>query len=219
MGMAANMKAAKTGLDYRILVRDGYDACAADFNQHRLGAPSEALTPLLARLRPGAHVLDLGCGTGVPIARALSTAHDVVGVDISSAQIALARQQAPKAAFVLGDITTIEFTPASFDAVVSFYAIFHTPRETHPALFTRIHTWLRPGGLMLASLATTDDGSYTEDFFGVEMYWSNYDMAQYRKMLAACGFDLLAEGELTNGYATDQPPESHPIVFAQKRQR
>lgn len=203
--------------DYRLLVRDGYDRCAVAFNAERAGSSGDALTPLLARLAPGSRVLDLGCGAGAPVARTLSEQHRVVGVDLSRSQLILAREQAPTAALVLGDMTTCAFAPGSFDAVACFYAIFHLPRHEHRSLFERIHGWLKPGGYLLASLALTDEGSYTEEFFGVEMYWSNYDMPRYRAMLASCGFHLLAEGTLASGYKDDGPPaEAHPVVFAQR---
>ena len=215
--MAADVKPVDDAArDYRLLVREGYDACAPAFNSERVRGTADALTPLIVRLPVGARVLDLGCGTGVPVAKALSGTCRVVGVDLSRGQLELARVQAPGVDLVMGDMTSCAFAPGSFDAVVSFYAIFHTPRDLHQALFERVHAWLRPGGLLLASLAMTDEGSYTEDFFGVEMYWSNYDMPRYREMIASCGFALLAEGTLSNGYAADQPAEVHPIVFAER---
>jgi cyclopropane fatty-acyl-phospholipid synthase-like methyltransferase len=207
-------------VDYRALVARGYNAVATDFNASRAGGDAQALTPLLARLRRGARVLDLGCGAGAPIARTLSDAgFDVVGIDLSAGQLALARLQAPGVALLRGDMTTCAFAPASFDAVVSFYAIFHLPREQHEALFTRIASWLRPGGYLMASLATHDEPAYTEDFFGAEMYWSNYGIETYRAMLDRCRFDVLAESTLTHGYDDDgaAKPESHPVVFAQRR--
>jgi cyclopropane fatty-acyl-phospholipid synthase-like methyltransferase len=205
--------------DYRILVRVGYDACAPAFNAERREASADALMPLLARLPAGARVLDLGCGAGMPVASTLATRYRVVGVDLSSGQLALARQQVPSADFVLGDIGSCAFAPASFDAIVSFYAIFHLPRSEHQPLFARVYEWLKPGGYLLASLAMTDEGNYTEeDFFGVEMYWSNFDMPRYRTMLADASFDLLAEATLTHGYAdSGAPAETHPVVFAQRR--
>ena len=198
-------------------MRDGYDRCAEAFNAERRGTFANVLTPLLARLPDGARVLDLGCGAGVPVSATLSETTRIVGVDLSAGQISLAKQQVPGADFVLGDMSTCAFAPATFDAVVSFYAIFHLQRRQHEPLFRRIHEWLRPGGFLLASLGMTDDGSYTEEFFGVEMYWSNYDMPRYREMIASCGFELLAEGTLSNGY-TDEglPAEVHPVVFAQR---
>ena len=122
-----------------------------------------------------ARVLDLGCGAGVPIARRLAAyGCDVVGVDLSAAQLALASVQAPGASFVRGNMRSCAFAPASFDAVVSFYAIFHIPRVEHEALFRRIASWLRPGGYLLASVGRTDNDDYTEEFFGVEMFWSHF---------------------------------------------
>lgn len=206
--------------DYRMLVRDGYDACAPTFNAERAAGSAAALQPLLERLPERSRVLDLGCGAGMPIAGALSARHDVVGVDLSQAQLALARVQAPGASYVLADMASCAFAPHSFDAVVSFYAIFHLPRQEHRPLFQRIRGWLRPGGYLLASLAMHDEDGYTEEFFGVEMYWSNYGIASYRAMLEECGFQLIEEGRLPHGYnnASDAKAETHPFVLAQRRE-
>ena len=112
----------------------------------------------------------------------------------------------------------LRFAPSSFDAVVSFYAIFHIQRKHQPGLFARIHEWLRPGGLLLASLGRTDGPSYTEqDFFGVEMYWSHYDRARYGDLLREANFEIIEEQTLTHGYRDDGAPiEQHPLFLARK---
>jgi ubiquinone/menaquinone biosynthesis C-methylase UbiE len=115
------------------------------------------LEAFIHRLRPGARVLDLGCGAGIPSTKALATEFDVVGVDASKAQIALARANVPTAEFILGDIATIDFADASFDGVTALYSISHIPREEHPWLFARIARWLVPGGIFLATLGVTDE--------------------------------------------------------------
>jgi cyclopropane fatty-acyl-phospholipid synthase-like methyltransferase len=203
--------------DYRLLVRDGYDACAPAFNAARALEQHEA-PDLLDALPAGSRVLDLGCGGGAPVARTLARRHRVVGVDLSAGQLALARRQAPGVALLLADMGSVAFAPASFDAVVSFYAIFHLPRELQPALFARIHGWLRPGGLLLVSLGRTDEPPYTEDFFGVEMYWSHYGTARYRQLLRDAGFTIVEERTLAHGYREDgsPPTEAHPLFFARR---
>lgn len=204
-------------VDYRALVKRGYDACSAEFNATRSHESGDVLLPLIERLTPGARVLDLGCGTGVPIARTLARTCAVTGVDLSTAQVALARRQVPEATFVASDMATCEFRAGSFDAVVSFYAIFHLPREEHEALFGRIHRWLKPGGYLMASLAFPNEEAYTEEFFGVEMYWSNYSIGEYEAMLTRRGFELIGRDDLPHGYDGDEhKPESHPLVLAQK---
>jgi len=203
--------------NYRQLVANGYDRCAPAFNAVRSVEPPAELGLLLERLSAGARVLDLGCGAGVPITRALAERFRVTGVDVSAGQLALAREQAPGATFLQRDIMACDFAAESFDAVVSFYAIFHLPREEHEPLFRRIHGWLRPGGLLLATLAMTDESAYTEEFFDVEMYWSNYGIDEYRTMLERTAFEVLQSGVLHHGYDDEgAKPERHPIVLARK---
>ena len=136
-------------------------------------------------------MLDLGCGTGVPIARALARTHRVVGVDMSGGQLALAREQAPSASLIRADMSTVAFRPASFDAVVSFYAIFHLPLSEHAPLIARISTWLKPGGYLMATFSPNREEGYTEDFFGAEMYWSNLSLPESRALLEQNGFEIL----------------------------
>ena len=203
--------------DYRKLVERGYDAVSATFNESRSHETPDALAPLLAALPKRSRVLDLGCGAGVPITRALNERFDVTGVDISAAQLALGRRQVPGATFVHADMASVDFDDASLDAVVSFYAIFHLPREEHARLFAKIHRWLRPGGYLLASLAITDEAAYTEEFFGAEMYWSNFGIDAYRSMLADTGFTILGDETLGHGYGEgDHASEVHPLIFARK---
>jgi cyclopropane fatty-acyl-phospholipid synthase-like methyltransferase len=203
--------------DYRKLVERGYDAVSATFNESRSHESADALAPLLAALADGARVLDLGCGAGVPITLALAERFDVTGVDISAEQLALGRQQVRDATFIHADMAAVDFADASFDAVVSFYAIFHLPRAEHAPLFARIHRWLRPGGYLLASLAMTDEAAYTEEFFGTEMYWSNFGIDAYRTMVRDAGFTILRDETLGHGYGEgDHAAELHPLVFARR---
>jgi 2-polyprenyl-3-methyl-5-hydroxy-6-metoxy-1,4-benzoquinol methylase len=68
----------------------------------------------LAHLLPSrAHVLDIGCGAGVPVARDLiARGFKVTGVDASARQIERARCNVPQAHFIRADMTTIEFLPS-----------------------------------------------------------------------------------------------------------
>ena len=211
------MKPSDPERDYRALVRDGYDSVSAVYNSARLAESADVLAPLLEALRPGSRVLDLGCGTGVPIARTLARSNRVVGVDMSGGQLSLAQRQAPGAEFVRGDMSSVAFRPGSFDAVVSFYAIFHLPLSEHAPLIARISTWLKPGGYLLATLSPNREEGYTEDFFGAEMYWSNLSLPEYRALLVASGFEVLSDGVVGHGYSDqDARPEAHPLVFARK---
>ena len=206
------------GGDPKALVRRGYDACSDVYVDRRAKTPPPELEALAARLPRGARVLDIGCGSGIPVTAALSPRFDVTGVDISQEQIARAARTVPAATFVRGDIMEIDFSAESFDAVVAFYSIFHLPRAEQPALFERIARWLAPGGYFLATLSRfAEDDRTEEDFFGVTMFWSQLGFAEYEAEIARAGLDLLSVTMAGKGYVDDEgPPETHPLVLAQK---
>lgn len=67
-------------------------------------------------------VLDVGCGTGATTARAAKVADRVVGLDISEAMIAAARQRDPSLEFVVADAQTHSFSE-HFDHVISRFGV------------------------------------------------------------------------------------------------
>ncbi|MFQ5553545.1 MAG: class I SAM-dependent methyltransferase, partial [Thermoplasmata archaeon] len=138
-------------------------------------------------------ILDAGCGSGIPITKVLAERHDVTGVDLSSRQIERARTLVPEASFLKADMTRLSFPPGTFDAVVSFYAIIHVPREEHRELFEVFHKLLRRRGLLLVTLGW-DAWVGTEEYkpFGVRMHWSHFGPEDYRQMLAEVGFGVLS---------------------------
>lgn len=146
---------------------------------------------LIRGLPVGADLLELGCGTAGATTQSLARHFRLTGVDISSRSIALARVALPKATFVAADMTTVEFPPSSFDAVVAFYAIIHVPRHELGSLFHRIFAWLRPGGLFVATMNGTDDpGSIEDDWLGAPMFWSGHDPITTRRLVETAGFAI-----------------------------
>ena len=205
--------------DYKALVEQGYNNCAAAYDKVRKENAEQTVIMLIERLDDGAVVLDVGCGPGVPVTQALAQRFTVTGIDISEKMVARARKNVPEGTFLHSDIMSVDFPPAHFDAVVAFYSIFHLPREEHETLFRRIHRWLRPGGFIMATVGLWNESGYTEDeFFGVTMYWSNYSEEAYKHMLEKLGFDLLDVTTVGHGYEEkyQAPEERHPLVFAQK---
>ncbi len=201
--------------DYKLLVKAGYDSCARAYMKARENGPLH-LEPLLGLLAPSSRVLDLGCGCGVPVAKALAANHSVIGVDFSQGQLALARAQVPGAEFIEADISAVHFSPSSFDAVVALWVIFHLPRAEQLDVLRSIATWLKPGGYLLATLSKWNEEPYTEDFLGVEMFWTNFAFDEYVGYLSQLGFEVLDTSTLAHGFDDSYPPEEHPLVFARK---
>ena len=190
--------------DPKEVVRRGYDAVSR-FYREADGADGE-YAPWIALVRkgvgPGGAVLDLGCGCGVPVARALAAAGCVVtGVDISEVQVQRARELVPGGTFIRADVSDVDFPPETFDAVVSFFALIHLPLAEQPALLSRIATWLRPGGLFVATVGHRA-WTGTEDNWlgsGATMWWSHADADSYRSWIERAGLTVEAEDFVPEG--------------------
>ena len=178
----------------RRTVAAGYDRISGRYQEWvaRIeGDPSDRMLVEFAQRLPGrARVLDLGCGAGVPSTRVLAQSFDVVGVDISEAQIRSARKNVPEATFIHGDFAEIELPDVSFDGVTALYSISHVPREEHARIFARVARWLVPGGLFLATLGATDSPDWVGDWLGGPMFFSSHDADTNRGLLRAAGFTL-----------------------------
>jgi cyclopropane fatty-acyl-phospholipid synthase-like methyltransferase len=115
----------------------------------------------------------------------------VTGVDLSREQIKRARRNVPSGTFLHADAASVQFSDASFDAVVSFYTLEHIPRTEHAALLTSIHGWLRAGGLLLLSLEAGEAEGLVGEWLGVPMFFSCYDPETMVQMVVDAGFEIL----------------------------
>ncbi|UNO43174.1 class I SAM-dependent methyltransferase [Streptomyces sp. MST-110588] len=190
--------------DPKDLVRRGYDAVSLRYDE-AYGAETKyrsLLGDLCQRIPAGGTVLDLGCGSGVPVARALAAAgYRVTGIDISEVQIRRARERVPQAEFIHADATAVSFGAASFDAIVSFFALIHIPLAEQPPLLRKIAGWLRPGGCFVA---TTGHGEWTgteENWLGggAPMWWSHADAATNREWIEQTGMTVEREDFVPEG--------------------
>jgi len=198
--------------DYANVIRTSYNRIADAYLQQR---DQFASLPYLKQFaehipREGS-VLDLGCGGGRPVAAYLvSRELKVRGLDLSNRMIALARENVPTASFEVGNMLDLRDGQFSVDGIVSFYAIFHTPREQHTELLKRFASFLPTGGALLLTMGASDwEG--TEDFFGEQMIWSHYGAERNTQMVESAGFEILREGIDRSG------GEAHQVILAIRR--
>ena len=175
-------------------VAAGYDVIAERLDRERgQGSGVARWLSLFADALPlDARVLDLGCGAGNPHTAFLAQRFRVVGVDISRTQLKMAATRVPNADFILADMSSLHFPPASFDGITAIYSMIHVPREGQPSLFAAIRRWLKPDGTAFLVLGANDTPSSEEtDWFGAPMLWSHYDAETNFKMLGNAGLHVL----------------------------
>jgi cyclopropane fatty-acyl-phospholipid synthase-like methyltransferase len=177
----------------REVVRAGYDAIAECYRAwSSAGWPTtEWVRKLLDLLAEPSVVLEVGCGNGIPAGRLIADRHEYTGVDISSAQLDLARTAVPMGSFVQADYT--RFDPGGpIDALVAILTVTHVPRNEHAAVLERFASWLRPGGFLLATFGTADlEDSFEDDWLGAPMFFSHFDADTNRRLVREAGFKLL----------------------------
>lgn len=201
------MDESPSGKDAKRVVAQGYDRVVDEYAQLESKAPwprMRWLRKVLDRLPSDSAVLDLGCGSGEPADVAIAQEHAVTGVDISQAQIALARANVPTGHFLHADLGSIAFPDASFDAVVTFYTLEHLPRGEHGTIIERIYQWLRNGGYFLIGTEAGDIEEIVSEWLGVPMYFSCFDAQTLKQMVLDSGFEIVETATETQIEANDE---------------
>jgi SAM-dependent methyltransferase len=123
---------------FRDFEHQGWSAqdVVAEYHDHLSPLTRQAIEALLdaARVRRGARVLDVATGPGYAAAAAVERGAEVVGIDFSATQLALARRHYPTIEFREGDAGALPFPDGGFDAVISNFGMPHFPE---PDVFLR----------------------------------------------------------------------------------
>ncbi len=182
------------------MVRKGYNKIAEMYYAHRdLTKFNSELKRFSELLPEDAHVLDVGCGAGVPTAQYLTNnSIKVTGIDISDTMLELARENVPHATFRKMDAYELDFPPESFDGLISVYTLFHIQRKHHAKILHNFYEVLRPRGILMINSGVSESEG-TSDFFGVPMFWSNFTPDTLLKLAKDTGFSIIFEGVLQRG--------------------
>ena len=184
--------AARSPEEINSLVADGYDRIVESYRSWsetiRSDERDRYTSLIVESLNPGAQVLELGCGPASETTRKLAARFQLTAVDISRRNVEITREEVPAATVIHGDMTAIEFRPGQFEAIAAFYSLIHVPRTEQAGLIRSINSWLRPGGLFVASFGTSAvEHDYAGDWLGAPMYWSSYDRPNYRRIFEEAG--------------------------------
>lgn len=109
--------------------------------------------------------VDLGCGSGRNAIALASEVKRVDAIDFSPTALDIARHRPGSDAvtFIHGDVSKpLPFESDSFGLATDIFVYFHQLRDADRAAYRReINRILKPGGILLVSLATDNDGYYS----------------------------------------------------------
>lgn len=145
-------------------------------------------------LEPGAAICDAGCGPSGHIGKyMLDKGLNVTGVDISDRCVELASEHAPEIRLIREDMLHMSFPDESFDGVISYYSIIHTPKKNVGRIFAEFNRILKPRGYLLIAVKEGDEEGIINDFLGVEavIYFSLFNESEIKQYFSNSGFGLL----------------------------
>src|SRR5689334_11971370 len=121
----------------RIIEHYEHHAHDWDAERNRIGAWTDKPwhDRFIAALPALATVLDLGCGSGFPVARYMAKCGlHVTGVDTSPTLISLCRQRLPAHEWLVGDMRLLQL-PRRFDGVLAWDSFFHLRPDDQRQMF------------------------------------------------------------------------------------
>ncbi|MBC8016020.1 MAG: class I SAM-dependent methyltransferase [Sporomusaceae bacterium] len=136
-------------------------------------------------------VLDIGCGPG-NVAKQLCALKKlkIVGIDLSSELLEMARANVPHGIFHLKDSRTANFLPGVFDAVVLSFSIVHLNDEETNGVLANAVKWLRRGGYLYVSfMEGKQPGFETTSFSQQPIYFNYFQETAIKGILTENGMD------------------------------
>lgn len=176
-----------------------YDREAAAYAASGPGGTSRLLGAFLARLSPGARVLELGSGRGHDAAAMLAAGFEVDASDGSVGLAAEATRRLGRAVRVIrfDELEAVE----EYDAVWAAACLLHVPRDGLPDVLARVRRALRPNGLHFASFKTgTAEG---RDRFG--RLFNRFSAAELMGLYEAGGWTVVTVEEYAGGGYDGEP--------------
>ena len=185
--------------------RNAYDRIVGSWDQARqsfYGREQEYLDAFLDGLALPSSILDLGCGTGRPMAEyVLKKGHRVTGVDQAAKLLDCARARLPGATWIESRIEDYAGT-GPFAGVICWDALFHIERTHHEALLARVVRMLSAGGRLMMTVGGSEHPAFTDTMFGERFFYDSHPPDRVLSILERLGFTpVIAEfmNEPTSG--------------------
>ena len=173
---------------------EGYESIAEHYvHARRPGIGPRTVLQWAKALPPGASILDLGCGHGIPISEALlQVGHKVYGVDASPTLVSKFRERFPEVPVECSMVEDSPFFSRTFDAAVAWGLMFLLTPETQRSLIGKVARALdRHGRFLFTSPKQTC--TWADSLTGLPSVSLGHEA--YEQELAAHGLALVGNDE------------------------
>ena len=138
----------------------------------------------------GANILDVGCGSGEPIARYfIGNGYAVTGVDSSPEMIALCHAQLPDGEWCVSDMRALCLGRV-FSGILAWDSFFHLCHEDQRRMFPIFREHSAPRAALMFT-SGTEHGIAIGSYKGESLYHASLSSAEYRALLQGQGFEVM----------------------------
>ena len=139
----------------------------------------------------GTAILDIGCGSGLPIARDLTRrGFDVTGMDAAETMLVLFRQNLPDMTAHRCDMRQLALG-RRFAGLLAWDSFFHLSPDEQRGMFPRFAAHANPDAALMFTSGNAE-GAAIGALEGEPLYHGSLDPEEYRTLLNANGFDVVA---------------------------
>ena len=163
-----------------------YDEIIDWFDNHRrkdLSMEKSYLDLLQKHISVNGNILDVGCGTGEPIAQFfLDNGYQVTGVDASKKMIEICQQRFPQGTWYLADMRTLSLSD-KYDAVIAWHSFFHLPHDDQRSTLPLLASLVKQNGLLIFT-SGPEYGEVWSDNGGYDVYHASLSSKEYKDILS-----------------------------------
>jgi ubiquinone/menaquinone biosynthesis C-methylase UbiE len=140
---------------------------------------------------PPGKVLDLGCGSGEPVARYfVEKGYRVTGIDRVHEMLEMCRARFPEMKWRHADMRHLEISER-FEIVIAWDSFFHLSPKDQRKMFETFRKHTAPGGVLVFTSGLTEGEAIGGDLFGDKLYHASLDTQEYALLLERHGYSVV----------------------------
>lgn len=142
------------------------------------------------RINTNGNILDIGCGTGLPIDKYFSERNfSIIGIDASDKMLEIAKSNEIKnTQFFLSDFFNFD-SNERFDGIIAWDTLFHFPKQRQKDIYSKVYSLLNPGGFFLFTHGK-EENEHIDEMFGEQFYYSCLSKDFVLDLMTEIGFEL-----------------------------
>ncbi len=160
----------------------------------------EGTDKFISLLKPGASILDVGCGSGIKARYFIERGFKVTAIDFSENLLEIAKREAPAGEFLLMDIRDVKNIAATFAGVFAQASLLHLPKKEVPSILKDLKDELEPGGYLYLAVKEIRAGQPEEEIrikddygYHYKVFFSYFTLPELKGYVTNLGMEICYE--------------------------